>query len=343
MRRRGHHVRIATMDPRDAPRSWLEDPAAPMVAVPGGRLAGLSRQGRSNVRELIRSADVVHLHGVWERSTNQIAREAIAAGVPYIQSLRGMLDDRALSFHPIRKRFFLATVARRTLREARFVHCTASGEALQARRWLTADPVVIPNLLDLRSLLTLNRRESATPRALYLGRVHPTKGLSILIEAVGLLASRGLRVEVDVAGGGEPVHLQSMLSLATRLGLRDQFRFLGHVDDAARSRLLGEAWLLASPTEKENFGNALFEALAAGVPVVVTEGLDADSELRASGGARLVPRHAHAFADAIESLVRDANLRTESGEAARRWSELNMDPDRLAIRFDQTYQAATGR
>ena len=314
-----------------------------MVAVPGGRLAGLSRQGRSNVRELIRGADVVHLHGVWERSTNQIAREAIAAGVPYIQSLRGMLDDRALSFHPIRKRFFLATVAQRTLREARFVHCTASGEALQARRWLAADPVVIPNLLDLRSLLTLNRRESSTPRVLFLGRIHPTKGLSLLIETAGRLASRGLRIEVDVAGEGERTYLLEMKSLAERLGLRDQIRFLGHADDLARSRLLAEAWLLASPTEKENFGNALFEALSAGLPVVVTEGLDADSELRASGGATLVPRHVEAFADAIESIVRDAPLRSRLGAAARRWSEANMHPDRIAIRFEQTYQTAAGR
>ncbi len=219
---------------------------------------------------------------------NEIAREASAAGVPYIQSLRGMLDDAAMAYHPIRKRLFLAAVAGRTLREAAAIHCTASGEASQARRWIHREPVVIRNLVDLCRLLSLERRESANPRILYLGRIHPTKGLAILIEAAAILAAQGLRVAVDVAGEGEPSYIESIRALVRRHRLEDAVCLHGHADDATRTTLLSRAWMLASPTEKENFGNALFESLAAGVPVVGD--LPARCRSRAGGKRRNMPR-----------------------------------------------------
>ena len=343
MRRRGHEVLIATADPRDAPPAWLESPEPRMVAIHGGTLGRLSREGRMQVRELLQSVDCVHLHGVWERSTNQIAREASAAGVPYIQSLRGMLDYAAMAYHPIRKRLFLAAVAGQTLREAAAIHCTASGEASQAQRWIHREPLVIPNLLDLRELLSLERRESADPRILYLGRIHPTKGLAILVEAVAVLAARGLRVAVDVAGEGEPSYIESIRALVRRHRLEDAVCLHGHADDATRTTLLSQAWMLASPTEKENFGNALFESLAAGVPVVATRGLDAEAELEASGGTCLVDRNAECFAHAIERLVRDSAERGRLGESARQWSEAHMHPDLVASRFEQAYRRIAAR
>lgn len=343
MRRRGHEVLIASADPRDAPRDWMEGPKPRMAVVERGPFGRLSRAGRKQVRELVRSADVVHLHGVWERSTNEIAREAHAIGVPFVQSLRGMLDAAAMSFHPIRKRLFLAAIGRRTLREAAAIHCTASGEAAQARRWIQREPLVIPNLLDLRPLLGLDRHEAPTPRVLYLGRIHPTKGISILLESLSMLARRGLQVELEVAGEGDPSYVTQIRSLASRLGIAGSVRFLGHVDDASRLDILGSTWLLATPTEKENFGNAMFEALAAGVPVVATEGLDAEAELKASGGTRLVPRRPESFADAIEPLIRERETRVRLGQAARRWSEAHMHPDLIATRFEEAYRSMARR
>ncbi len=110
MRRRGHQVLIATADPRDGPPAWLESPDR-IVAIHGGTLGHLHRRTHARPRTAppCRLRAPARCLGAFNE---QIAREASAAGVPYIQSLRGMLDDAAMAYHPIRKRLFLAAVTR---------------------------------------------------------------------------------------------------------------------------------------------------------------------------------------------------------------------------------------
>ncbi len=342
MRERGHEVVVGTADPRDAPADWLEGPDPRMRSFRHGPLGIIARSERVRLRELLRGVDVVHLHGLWERSTHSMAREARAAGVPFVVSTRGVLDDWAMTQRALRKRVFLAAFGRRLLDHASAIHCTSLGEARQVESRVGRKPTVIPNLLRIEPLLTLPRRESATPRVLFLGRLHESKGLDLLLRATASLRPSELPPAIDVAGAGSPQELRAMTALVEELGLASQVRFLGHLDDAARLEALSHAWLMALPTAQENFGNALFEALAAGVPVIASKGLDAETELSESGGAMLVDREPSAIAAALESMLRDAALREAMSASARRWCERELHPHAVGQRFETLYRAACG-
>lgn len=338
MRARGHEVTIATADPRDAPPAWLEGPSPRLVVLRHGALGRIARAESGRMAALLERADVVHLHGLWERSTNQLARNCRRGAVPYASSLRGTLDDWAMTQSPLRKRLFLRAVASRTLREAAVVHCSSSGEAAQAAPRIGRSPLVIPNLLRLEPLLDLPRREAARPTILFVGRVHPSKGLDLLLHAVASLADPSLVLEVAGTGAAEP----EMRSLAGSLGLAERVRFLGLLEDDALAAALQRAWAMTLPTSQENFGNALFESLAAGVPVVCTRGLDADAELRASGGAVLVERTVESIAGALGSLLADAPRRRTMSDSARAWSTREMHPRVIGDRFEAMYRGMTG-
>lgn len=339
MHRRGHRVTVATADARDVPSTWWKGDGPAVAAVRHGRFGDLDRSSNARMRELVREADVVHLNGVWEPTSATVARIARSVGRPYLVTPRGVLDDWSMTRGWMKKRLHLAVAGGRMLRRAHAVHCTAAGEARQVDRLVPGTRLaVIPNLLDLESLLALSRRESESPRILFLGRVHPKKGLDRLLDAIALLDPPFARL--DVAGGGDERHVAPIRRQVDRLGIGDRVEFHGHVEGPALLELMSRAWLMALPTSQENFGNALFECLAAGLPVVTSDDLDTSPELRRSGGAILVPRDSRAIADAVSRLLGDAGGRRGLGVHGREWIRTSMDPRFIADRYELLYERA---
>lgn len=336
MRRRGHEVLIATADPRDAPDDWLRETPPRMQVFRHGLLGTIASSERPALQRLLGSVDVVHLHGLWERSTHAMALEARRTGTPYVLSTRGVLDDWAMTQRGVRKRVFLAAIGRRTLARASAIHCTSIGEARQVGARAGRPATVVPNLLGIEPLLALPRQESGTPRVLFLGRMHESKGLDLLLQAIASLPS----VELDVAGSGSPQEIRAANALVDSLGISDRVRLLGHIDDAARSDALSSAWVMALPTAQENFGNAIFESLAAGVPVLTSKGLDAECELASSGGACLVERSVEAIASGLAMLVDDRGRREAMSASGRDWCRRELLPEIVGARFEAMYESA---
>ena len=144
----------------------------------------------------------------------QVARACRDAGTPYVVSLRGMLDDWAMRQKPLKKQLYLALGGRRFLEGAAAVHCTAEYEKQQSRkRFGTAKAAVIPNLVDLRPYAEAPDPGEARAEwpgitgdgltVLFLSRLHPGKGVDMLIDAVAEVRRRGGGVHLVIAGNGE--------------------------------------------------------------------------------------------------------------------------------------------
>jgi glycosyltransferase involved in cell wall biosynthesis len=133
---------------------------------------------------------------------------------------------------------------------------------------------VVPNGMDLpvpdgkRHALTAgpDRRRIA----LFLSRIHPVKGLPMLIEAWARLRPAGW--ELHIAGPDESGHLLHVQAQIKAGGLSDSVRILGPVSAAQKSTVFAQADLFVLPTHSENFGMVIAEALAHGVPVLTTKG-----------------------------------------------------------------------
>ncbi len=358
MKARGHDAGLATTDVRDIPTPWRQpttstDPVPAVVELPPtrGPLRRLSRKGVRRITSAIKDYDVVHLHGVWESSNLQIAAACRRARVPYVVSLRGMLDDWAMQQKPLKKRIFLLAGGRSYLQSAAAVHCTAIHEMSQSKtRFGAANAVVIPNLVDLRPFESVPDSIPARQRwpglgedalkVLFLSRLHPGKGVDILIEAIADLRSRtGRDVRLFVAGDGPPELRASLERLARDRGLGDAIVWIGFVTGQIKLSLFAAADVFALPTTQENFGFVLFESLAAGTPVITTELVDTRDEIVESGGGVVVPRTVEGFSGAIESFLRNERNSEAMGAKGRAWTLQQLSHDRVAGLFERMYQS----
>ncbi|HRQ73184.1 MAG TPA: glycosyltransferase [Phycisphaerales bacterium] len=355
---RGHRVTILTCDAADAPDEWKhDDGAVPRLRTlpPAGLLGGLFTPAQTRrLADALRESDVVHLHGVWTPSNTQVAAACRRAGIPYVWSIRGTLDDWCMGERALKKRLFLAAGASRALAGAAAIHLTAEDELRQAGRWFPRElGVVIPNLLDLEPFRSLPgpgpareqfpQIDPARPTVLFLSRVHYKKGVPLLIDAAADLIASGTDLTVLIAGNAEEAYLDRLRAHVARRGVESRVHLIGFVSGTLKLSLYQAADLFVLPTSQENFGFVLFESLACATPLVTTRGVDTWPELVESGGGVIVDASAPAISDAIRDLLADRSRLRSMGEAGRRWVFDRLEPGAILARFEAMYALAIGR
>ena len=216
-------------------------------------------------------SDLVHDHGLWLPTNHAAARAARRQGVPFVVSTRGMLEPWARQNSRLKKSAAWWLYQRRDLTSAAVLHATAPSEAQALRSaGLRAPIAVIPNGVEVPPQAARQPRPPNAPRrALFLSRVHPKKGLPLLLDAWAEVRPAGW--ELVVAGPDEDGHQAQLETQAARLGL-SEVSFLGSIDNDKKWDLYRSADLFVLPTYSENFGVVVAEALAAGVPVLTTTG-----------------------------------------------------------------------
>ena len=308
--------------------SYFQAPAVHQSFIAPGLAAALVRR--------VREFDLVHAHMLWAFPGIAASRIADIAGVPYIVTPHGSLDPWSLEQRKWMKRAFLLASENRTLRRAALVHYTADAER----------DVVPLHLRGLRSVIVPNVIEpSDEPRVpgddvVILGRIHLMKGFDILVPAMReVLASRP-SARLVIAGpdeGGYRAEVERMISDA---GIGAAVAFMGHIDAAARTRLLASAGLVVQPSFRENFGMAIAEAMAQGVPVVVSDRVNICDDVRRADAGLVVPRDASALARAILELLADPARRERMGEHGRRLVRERYAPDVVGPAMRDAYELA---
>ncbi len=191
---------------------------------------------------------------------------------------------------------------------------------------------IIPNGLTTASFAGEREERSGGPiRVLFVGRFgEPRKGLPVLLEAAEILAARGLRLDLAIAGGGPREKFEAR---AAKVGVK----FLGRLDDAALARAYRSSDLFCAPSlGGESFGIVLAEAMAAGCPVVASD-LPGYTEASAGAAELFHTGDAQALAAVLQRLAVDEEARRRLAEKGRaRAAEL--DWDRLAGQIRALYQ-----
>jgi glycosyltransferase involved in cell wall biosynthesis len=213
--------------------------------------------------------DVVYDFGVWlpENIASHVA--ARRSGTRWICSPRGMLEPWSISNKALKKRVAWLTYQKRFLRRADALVGTSREECDNLRRLLPDSSVwLIPNGVDLPAEVT--RPESELRQALFLSRIDHKKQPDLLIRAWATLRPNGWRLVI--AGPSEPTYRQYLQQLIDALGLRANIELREAVYGAQKQALLANSHLFVLPTMSENFGIAIAEALAYGLPVITTTG-----------------------------------------------------------------------
>jgi glycosyltransferase involved in cell wall biosynthesis len=326
--RAGVHVEVVTTSRRgsvalaEVPPGTREVDGVPVTYchARGPRRFFFSPQLAAEVRRRVRRADVVHLHGIWTYPVVAAARACEGAGVPYVLSPRGSLDPWALRQKSWKKRLYTLLVERHTIHGAALLHFTSADEQRTAPSAVRALPhVVVPNCLDLDRLLSLDRREagSRAPEVLVLGRIHPMKGFDVLVPAFRRLVDGGRSATLMIAGNDEGGYRRVVERLVAEHRLGDRVRFLGELDGPGKEEAFARAALLVAPSYRENFGNAVAEAMAAGLPVIVSERVGIAADIADARAGLVVPIDAGAVASALGRLLAEPAAGAAMGARGR--------------------------
>lgn len=180
---------------------------------------------------------------------------------------------------------------------------------------------VIENWLSDESILAIGKdrkyQRSSTVTLLYLGWMESAKGAVDLFDAFRSLCSDTSIPAIRVVFAGDGRVRQRLETQSIAAGLGDRISFAGWVDDQQKRRLLREADVFVLPSHAEGLPNALVEAMAAGLPsVVTTVGAIPNIVTHGREGLLVAPRDHRALIAAIRQLSLDENLRRAMGEAA---------------------------
>lgn len=232
---------------------------------------------RRQLPEIVEAADLVHTHSQWTFPVWWGCRTALAAGKPLMMSPQGCLDPRRL-VHSAWKKRLAGLFDRGFLRRATVIHATSSAEQGWIQRYVGGSPhvAVIPNGVDMPPPhpLTKPAGRPRTRTVLSLGRLHPLKGLDLLVDAWRMVSpglEPGDRWELVIAGPDEQGTRAALERQARQDGLSN-VRFTGPLYGEDKARALAGADLFVLPSRSENFGIVVAEALAAGVPAITTTG-----------------------------------------------------------------------
>lgn len=280
--RLGADATIATVSPADAALSAAVEKAATegvrivRFAPAAPRALFFSWELRWGLPDLVRWADVVHVHSNWTFPVWWASHCALRAGKPLVMSPHGCLDPVRLA-HAAWKKQLAGTFDRHYLRQAAAIHATSEAERDWIEKYVGKGPriVVIPNGVELpETPAAAPKPVDRVRKVLYLGRLHPLKGLDLLLDAwqrARSTLSPDERWELVIAGPDEQGMRPRLEAQARTLGIRD-VTFPGPLYDEQKAKALADADLFVLPSRTENFGIAVAEALGAGLPAITTKG-----------------------------------------------------------------------
>lgn len=268
--------------------------------------------------------DVVHIHALFSFNTLVAAWSARLAGVPYIIRPLGTLSQYGVTQRrPWLKRASLALLEGPVLRHAAAVHFTSEDERIEAAQWgVTVRSVVIPLGIEPARPgdAALVRAHFAalgdSPYLLYLSRLDPKKNVEGLLQAFKLCTTRFPDVRLLVAGDGDPGYVARLHALAVELGLANHVVWAGRVAGELKGSALAGATAFVLPSFSENFGIAAAEALMAGLPCVLGQGVAIARDVVAAGAGLAVTPDPASVALALQQVLADPAARTAMAAAA---------------------------
>ncbi len=290
-----------------------------------------------------RSCDILHNHSLWS-FPNMAAGIAVGGKqARLVTSPRGTLAPAARARSRMKKRVF-KPLQWPAITRACLLHATSEMEYADIREYGLRHPVVvIPNGIDIPKLpedSTTGLSEdmgSGRRRLLFLGRLHPIKGIELLLEAWQVLQDAHPGWDLAIAGKGDETYVASLQALVARLKLK-RVEFIGPVYGAEKTRLYRASHLFVLPTFTENFGMAIAEAQAHALPVITTRGAPWSGLGSRRSGWWVERTHAELVIALEEAMGLDPAALDQMGQRGRQWMISDFDWASVAQQMAAAYR-----
>jgi glycosyltransferase involved in cell wall biosynthesis len=285
-------------------------------------------------KDLLSRYDLVHIHGLWNLLSSVMMRTARRLKIPYLVRPCGMLSAYSWQRSRVKKTLYWWLIDRSLLHHASSFHVTSHDEERETRQVCPDIPAVLTHLpIDSEFLQrpaepTWLREQLRVPPAypivLFLSRFHPKKGiLTRLLPAWRSITNAHLAI-VGMDDPATPHHRDEIRCALVRDQLTDRVSILGPAVGLERARYFDGADLFVLPSESENFGQVVTEAMARGCPVLVSDGVQSHPLVTAAGAGEVVSGEAAQWAKVLARWIADPQRRYEAGCAGPRYVEQNL-------------------
>lgn len=272
-------VRLLSMAPKSSGTEVLGDGSQWLVNLPNDYRTplGISK----NIRNYLKNSDaeIFHTNGMWMDVNHATCAIARSKGKPYLITPHGMMYKETLRRSWWKKRPLEALWYKKDIREASCVHVTCEEEMRHIRNYGYKGPVaVIGNPIEVPSYIDEINREiertcdSCDERVIgFLGRLHPRKQVELIMQGLAL-HPEAKRIKVVIIGEGDAAYTDFLHKEAERLGLTNQVEFKGFINGREKFEQLSRMSALFVPSDMENFGMIIPEALLVNTPVMASLG-----------------------------------------------------------------------
>ncbi len=297
--------------------------------------------------------DLCHVHGLWTFASLAARRWSLRkAGRPFVITPHGMLDAWALRNSAWKKKLLGCAIERRSLEEAACLHAITPAEVESIRAYGLSNPVcLIPNGVDLPSAQAFpapwsNGVPAGRKVLLYLGRIHPKKGLVPLIEGWKLLGETESHVldewSLAIAGWSQGGHETQLKRMVADAGLEASVYFAGPLFGEGKAAAYSNASAFILPSRSEGLPLVVLEAWAHSLPVLMTDACNLPQGFSSDAAICIAPEPA-SIAEGIAALARlEPSAMRSIGSKGRLLVESDFTWEKGAAELRRVYEWLAG-
>ncbi len=312
------------------------------------------------LRKKILTVDVVHIYSMYIFSATAAAHFCRKYYVPYLLHPHGTLDPYLLRRHALRKGIYTILLERKRFRHAAAILFNSAEEMRLAAPWLTRHmstasgntrPInaVVPVGVESDWFVPLDpavrqqiysRFPSLNGKRLivFFGRINFKKGLDILARAFAAVARQQPDTHLVIAGPDDGGHSKRVRQWLAEGGVLPQATFTGPLWDKHRCALMQMADVFILPSYSENFGQSVAEAMASGIPVVISDQVNLWPEVRTANAGIIVRCDVEETAQAALTILRNAHVAREMGHRGRRLVHERYTWNAVGAQMEQLYE-----
>lgn len=217
--------------------------------------------------------NLIHSQNLWSLLYHRVAKIARKHSIPYVMTPRGCLEPWCLRQKAIKKKLALLLYQKKDLQKASCILATSTMEAKNIRSLGLYSPIaVIPNGIDVSEYECRTDKSTMCKQICFISRIHPKKGLEILINAWSVIQNKYSDWNIVIAGNGEEDYINSLKDLIIAKNLNNSISIIPPVFGNDKHKLYCQSSIFILPSFSENFGMVIAEAMSCGVPVITTTG-----------------------------------------------------------------------
>lgn len=305
----------------------------------------LSRALKNNLQTF----DLIYISTVWNYSTIAASYYSRCYKKPYVIAPRGMLYPETFYKKIWKKWLYYRFALAGALKHAAAIHYTCEDEANKTQAFLSLKnlPIIIPNGVELPKLCSPPDKGGLTIRypylkdkkvILFLGRINWKKGLDILIEGFAKLFRDRQDVHLLIAGSDEEGYATRVKKWIRNYRIDSGVTFTGILNGKDKLEAYSKSDIFVLPSYSENFGLSVVEAMALGLPVVISNKVGISKEIAINKAGIVVDTNAGSLYRGMKLLLEDTHLKEATIINGKKMAEENYSIDKIADKMIEAFE-----